>query len=128
MGRGLGPIPAAGGTAVLETWRAWLARRSLVDYSGLPDRTRDEEGGRGRRWCPDSSEWGSHHVVFQHLPRALHTGTVDGRAFMAFPVWPCLLYTSDAADDLTRVDLGGRRIIAIAKGCLLYTSPSPRDS
>src|SRR5665811_1463431 len=26
-------------------------------------------------------------------------------------VIPCLLYTSDAADDLTRVDLGGRRII-----------------
>src|SRR5665811_2620174 len=25
--------------------------------------------------------------------------------------YPCLLYTSDAADDLTRVDLGGRRII-----------------
>src|SRR5665811_553829 len=25
--------------------------------------------------------------------------------------WNCLLYTSDAADDLTRVDLGGRRII-----------------
>src|SRR5665811_1248115 len=24
-------------------------------------------------------------------------------------VTPCLLYTSDAADDLTRVDLGGRR-------------------
>ena len=27
------------------------------------------------------------------------------------PVIACLLYTSDAADDLTRVDLGGRRII-----------------
>src|SRR5665811_1079683 len=26
-------------------------------------------------------------------------------------VHTCLLYTSDAADDLTRVDLGGRRII-----------------
>src|SRR5665811_2582871 len=26
-------------------------------------------------------------------------------------VQSCLLYTSDAADDLTRVDLGGRRII-----------------
>src|SRR5665811_1090285 len=26
-------------------------------------------------------------------------------------VTSCLLYTSDAADDLTRVDLGGRRII-----------------
>src|SRR5665811_2483652 len=25
--------------------------------------------------------------------------------------YSCLLYTSDAADDLTRVDLGGRRII-----------------
>ena len=26
-------------------------------------------------------------------------------------VYPCLLYTSDAADDLLCVDLGGRRII-----------------
>ena len=26
-------------------------------------------------------------------------------------IYCCLLYTSDAADDLTRVDLGGRRII-----------------
>ena len=38
----------------------------------------------------------------------------------------CLLYTSDAADDLTRVDLGGRRA-GTAQLCLLYTSPSPRD-
>ena len=34
----------------------------------------------------------------------------------------CLLYTSDAADDMQCVDLGGR-----PSGCLLYTSPSPRD-
>ena len=34
----------------------------------------------------------------------------------------CLLYTSDAADEGVRVDLGGR-----SPGCLLYTSPSPRD-
>ena len=27
------------------------------------------------------------------------------------PLYPCLLYTSDAADDLLCVDLGGRRII-----------------
>mgnify|MGYP007112012006 CR=1 FL=1 len=27
------------------------------------------------------------------------------------PYWDCLLYTSDAADDLLCVDLGGRRII-----------------
>ena len=29
----------------------------------------------------------------------------------AVPLAPCLLYTSDAADDLPCVDLGGRRII-----------------
>ena len=27
------------------------------------------------------------------------------------PFHPCLLYTSDAADDMQCVDLGGRRII-----------------
>ena len=31
--------------------------------------------------------------------------------FLTFEAVNCLLYTSDAADDLTRVDLGGRRII-----------------
>ena len=43
-------------------------------------------------------------------------------------VMTCLLYTSDAADDLLCVDLGGRRIIKKNISiCLLYTSPSPRD-
>ena len=33
-------------------------------------------------------------------------------AFVALPLYViCLLYTSDAADDLLCVDLGGRRII-----------------
>ena len=44
---------------------------------------------------------------------------------------PCLLYTSDAADEEDSVDLGGRRIIkknrTLNDNCLLYTSPSPRD-
>src|SRR5665254_16095 len=31
-------------------------------------------------------------------------------------VHPCLLYTSDAADDLTRVDLGGRRFFQAEDG------------
>ena len=30
---------------------------------------------------------------------------------MAFISWACLLYTSDAADERSSVDLGGRRII-----------------
>src|SRR5680860_1857010 len=31
--------------------------------------------------------------------------------FLSVSKWSCLLYTSDAADDLLCVDLGGRRII-----------------
>ena len=34
----------------------------------------------------------------------------------------CLLYTSDAADDLLCVDLGGRRNLKKKKTWLLYTS------
>ena len=55
----------------------------------------------------------SHDVVQKvragtRLRRAGHTGTLDPRAS---GVLVCLLYTSDAADDLLCVDLGGRRII-----------------
>ncbi|WP_460366105.1 hypothetical protein, partial [Staphylococcus aureus] len=44
-----------------------------------------------------------------------------------FPVWSrdmyqiCLLYTSDAADDSLRVDLGGRRIIKKISVPVSYT-------
>ena len=37
-------------------------------------------------------------IVEDEMPAASH-------------VWPCLLYTSDAADERSSVDLGGRRII-----------------
>ena len=39
----------------------------------------------------------------------------------------CLLYTSDAADDMQCVDLGATLINGLVTSCLLYTSPSPRD-
>ena len=35
----------------------------------------------------------------------------SGRGRIPRSRWGCLLYTSDAADDSLRVDLGGRRII-----------------
>ena len=35
----------------------------------------------------------------------------DERWAMSDEWWACLLYTSDAADDLLCVDLGGRRIM-----------------
>src|SRR5450756_3176009 len=58
------------------------------------------------------------HLPAQHTADATRTGVV--KMMSALPVdlrrsltWDqgCLLYTSDAADDLLCVDLGGRRII-----------------
>src|SRR5665811_176866 len=58
-----------------------------------------------------------------HAGKPLRARTQSFVAIGSWPVWlftpmspsalihTCLLYTSDAADDLTRVDLGGRRII-----------------
>ena len=43
------------------------------------------------------------------------SANLEGKFYKGLmPAWPgnhCLLYTSDAADDLLCVDLGGRRII-----------------
>ena len=38
------------------------------------------------------------------------------------PIVPCLLYTSDAADERSSVDLGGRRIIKTKKQRVTRTS------
>src|SRR5665811_2612223 len=43
-----------------------------------------------------------------------------GTCTSSFTSYTCLLYTSDAADDLTRVDLGGRRIIKKKKNKIHY--------
>ena len=43
---------------------------------------------------------------------AIHSAQMKEMLFILFYLWyACLLYTSDAADDLLCVDLGGRRII-----------------
>src|SRR5665254_8576 len=47
----------------------------------------------------------------RHLRYLLNAGLVTDRRDAVWVHYRCLLYTSDAADDLTRVDLGGRRII-----------------
>ena len=36
---------------------------------------------------------------------------IEGSLIIGDPDYPCLLYTSDAADERSSVDLGGRRII-----------------
>ena len=43
-------------------------------------------------------------------PDMNEVGIQDGPVFLV-PVHRCLLYTSDAADERSSVDLGGRRII-----------------
>ena len=49
--------------------------------------------------------------VFPEWARHLSLGDVEIRGIDLVPHDNCLLYTSDAADDLPCVDLGGRRII-----------------
>src|SRR5665811_2066950 len=45
--------------------------------------------------------WDYPTTIREYLPATLRDN------FALFEKYPCLLYTSDAADDLTRVDLGG---------------------
>ena len=47
--------------------------------------------------------------------------SIDSFDWVMVPnVYGCLLYTSDAADDLLCVDLGGRRIIKKNFNCHMY--------
>ena len=48
--------------------------------------------------------------VFRDLPQYAGAGNFEGWVRKIF-VNTCLLYTSDAADERSSVDLGGRRII-----------------
>ena len=48
---------------------------------------------------------------FARERHAMNRGLITDPAREIFGVRPCLLYTSDAADERSSVDLGGRRII-----------------
>ena len=55
---------------------------------------------------------GSAFKLGTELVAAVAVGTIFGFILDSwFGTKPCLLYTSDAADDTPCVDLGGRRII-----------------
>src|SRR5665811_26866 len=49
-----------------------------------------------------------HTEVFGKTPRGMWCSEQSVGEDVIAPLFSCLLYTSDAADDLTRVDLGGR--------------------
>ena len=56
------------------------------------------------QWQP--MQQGIPHAVIERFPMAGHFPMLEE---------PCLLYTSDAADERSSVDLGGRRIIKKTK-------------
>ena len=70
-------------------------------------------------------------LPFSSDPQLLYDTVRQTRQRTTLPLYACLLYPSDAADDLTRVDLSHfvQLIVRrqVSPGCLLYTSPSPRD-
>ena len=73
--------------------------RDLVRSRGLGDvYKRQPRGSRGLGCGPNGCATSSRH----RWPGSTARGSSDG---------PCLLYTSDAADERSSVDLGGRRII-----------------
>src|SRR5665811_2318141 len=115
MGREILAVTGSQSTALLSS-----ARRSVLDRATAPQSSALRN--------PDT-RWGSHgdlrplmgaEVVTPEEPHPNHSDDIKtgceherGRrvGWVPDPASACLLYTSDAADDLTRVDLGGRRII-----------------
>ena len=62
----------------------------------------------------DNGKFGKHTVRFE-------AGVLAQQADGAAAVYLCLLYTSDAADERSRVDLGGCRIIKKKKKITIET-------
>src|SRR5665254_16061 len=75
-----------------------VSLRSTLCFFQAEDGIRDAQESRGLG------------DVYKRQPWKYHTSRLIISSPQGF-FWGCLLYTSDAADDLTRVDLGGRRII-----------------
>eukprot|EP00825_Cyclidium_porcatum_P046204 TRINITY_DN7203_c0_g1_i1.p2 TRINITY_DN7203_c0_g1~~TRINITY_DN7203_c0_g1_i1.p2 ORF type:complete len:112 (+),score=22.02 TRINITY_DN7203_c0_g1_i1:152-487(+) len=64
------------------------------------------------------------HIAASHLQRWQSIGITLQRHEFSGLVHSCLLYTSDAADDMQCVDLGGRRIIKKKKKKSRTRNPS----
>ena len=82
----------------------------------------DERGARLKQHPPTSETWKENfghlepYINEGFIPTFAQGGTTDAMLLLVDAEFyimctSCLLYTSDAADDLLCVDLGGRRII-----------------
>eukprot|EP00657_Telonema_sp_P-1_P012587 TRINITY_DN9239_c0_g1_i1.p1 TRINITY_DN9239_c0_g1~~TRINITY_DN9239_c0_g1_i1.p1 ORF type:complete len:141 (-),score=33.34 TRINITY_DN9239_c0_g1_i1:5-427(-) len=93
---------------------ALLVACDLVKFRDIP--SGNLSGGNKRKLSIAISLIGGPQVVFLDEPSAgidpaARRQLFDVISFIATQSAVCLLYTSDAADDLLCVDLGGRRII-----------------
>src|SRR5665811_1272334 len=96
QGRKLSPNILLHGRLDLKAYRRKMDRPSITKEVPLPPRLPPPHGPV------------SHPLILiacSTLSRCVCCGCPSARPR------PCLLYTSDAADDLTRVDLGGRGIL-----------------
>ena len=86
--------------------------RCFVFFFQAEDGIRDAQESRGLGDVYKRQPWQSAGAIFQ---AGIAIGKFHGVMMPTTPtgsrVTSCLLYTSDAADDLLCVDLGGRRII-----------------
>ena len=79
----------------------------------LPARPRPRAGSSARFWQLFHGR--QRPAAVRHQDRG-HDGAV-----------PCLLYTSDAADERSSVDLGGRRILKKKKNVVSNLGPATRE-
>src|SRR5450756_679247 len=82
--------------------------RSLFDYLGDSFGLRDVDRVAGCYFCGRRMRARIHRAFEVRIDRTVVLRHY-GKARLGFPGRSCLLYTSDAADDLLCVDLGGRR-------------------
>src|SRR5665811_1829873 len=135
VGVGIDVVDVARFLATLERAPRLLERLFTAAERGVPPaslaaRFAAKEALAKSLGAPGDLRWhdAAIHRVLGEPPELEITGTVAARAaelgvtrfhisishdagIASAVVVACLLYTSDAADDLTRVDLGGRRII-----------------
>src|SRR5665811_2494228 len=100
--------PAKVGDKLTCPWRIRKLRcdRHLEQTAAMvPPSVVIKDGMGGRRFARSFS-WST---ATERLMNAIFV--VINSELVQLSLQVCLLYTSDAADDLTRVDLGGRRII-----------------